>query len=109
MKHASITKLFSGIGLGLALIGTTLKADEVKTVYTMDNAAAGNHVLIFQQDEHTALHAAGSVATGGSGTGGGLSDQGSVILSHDGKWLFVNHQSPGITFAITGPWKEGLL
>jgi secreted PhoX family phosphatase len=26
-----------------------------------------------------------------------------------GKWLFVNLQSPGITFAITGPWERGLL
>lgn len=24
-----------------------------------------------------------------------------------GKWLFVNIQSPGITFAITGPWNRG--
>lgn len=32
-----------------------------------------------------------------------------ATFSPDGKWLFVNHQSPGITFAITGPWKEGLL
>jgi secreted PhoX family phosphatase len=26
-----------------------------------------------------------------------------------GQWLFVNMQSPGITFAITGPWERGLL
>jgi secreted PhoX family phosphatase len=26
-----------------------------------------------------------------------------------GKWLFVNIQTPGITFAITGPWERGLL
>ena len=32
-----------------------------------------------------------------------------ATFSPDGKWLFVNHQSPGITFAITGPWREGLL
>ncbi|MCA9005387.1 MAG: DUF839 domain-containing protein [Planctomycetaceae bacterium] len=30
-------------------------------------------------------------------------------FSSDGKWLFVNLQSPGITFAITGPWQDGLL
>jgi secreted PhoX family phosphatase len=24
-----------------------------------------------------------------------------------GNWLFVNIQSPGITFAITGPWRQG--
>jgi uncharacterized protein len=26
-----------------------------------------------------------------------------------GNWLFVNLQSPGITFAITGPWRQGAL
>ena len=30
-------------------------------------------------------------------------------FSPDGKWLFVNLQTPGITFAITGPWGDGLL
>lgn len=26
-----------------------------------------------------------------------------------GKWLFVNNQTPGITFAITGPWGRGAI
>ena len=26
-----------------------------------------------------------------------------------GEWLFVNNQTPGITFAITGPWAQGVL
>jgi secreted PhoX family phosphatase len=30
-----------------------------------------------------------------------------ACYSPDGKWLFVNIQSPGITFAITGPWGSG--
>jgi secreted PhoX family phosphatase len=29
--------------------------------------------------------------------------------SPDGRWLFVNIQTPGITFAITGPWLGGSL
>ncbi len=32
-----------------------------------------------------------------------------ATYSPDGKWLFVNIQSPGITFAITGPWGLGAL
>lgn len=27
-------------------------------------------------------------------------------FSPDGRWLFVNVQTPGITFAITGPWRK---
>jgi uncharacterized repeat protein (TIGR03803 family) len=30
-----------------------------------------------------------------------------ACYSPDGKWLFVNTQSPGISFAITGPWGSG--
>ena len=29
--------------------------------------------------------------------------------SPDGQWLFVNIQTPGVTFAITGPWGSGPL
>lgn len=30
-----------------------------------------------------------------------------ACFSPDGKWLFVNIQTPGVTFAITGPWHRG--
>jgi hypothetical protein len=32
-----------------------------------------------------------------------------ACYSPDGEWLFVNVQSPGVTMAITGPWKKGAL
>jgi uncharacterized protein len=32
-----------------------------------------------------------------------------ATFSPDGKWLFANLQLPGITFAITGPWQDGLI
>jgi secreted PhoX family phosphatase len=32
---------------------------------------------------------------------------GSVFEPKNGNWLFVNIQSPGITLAITGPWRRG--
>ncbi|MCP9986002.1 PhoX family protein [Streptomyces sudanensis] len=34
---------------------------------------------------------------------------GSVFEPKNGNWLFVNIQTPGITFAITGPWARGAL
>jgi secreted PhoX family phosphatase len=30
-----------------------------------------------------------------------------ATFSPDGRWLFVNVQSPGLTLAITGPWQSG--
>jgi hypothetical protein len=32
-----------------------------------------------------------------------------ATFSPNGQWLFVNIQSPGVTFAITGPWEAGAL
>jgi secreted PhoX family phosphatase len=32
-----------------------------------------------------------------------------ATYSPDSRWLFVNIQTPGITFAITGPWDNGAL
>jgi hypothetical protein len=34
---------------------------------------------------------------------------GATFEPKNGSWLFVNLQSPGITFAITGPWRRGPL
>ncbi|MDJ0946728.1 MAG: DUF839 domain-containing protein [Kiloniellales bacterium] len=32
-----------------------------------------------------------------------------ATFTRDGEWLFVNIQTPGVTFAITGPWDQGPL
>ena len=32
-----------------------------------------------------------------------------ATYSPDGRWLFFNVQTPGITFAVTGPWADGPL
>jgi secreted PhoX family phosphatase len=32
-----------------------------------------------------------------------------VTFSPDGRWLLFNTQSPGITFAVTGPWEKGAI
>lgn len=89
MKYSSFTKIFAGLGLGAAMFATNAKADNDDAVYTMDNATAANHVLVFHHDEKGSLSSAGSIATGGAGTGAGFSSQGSILLSHDGHWLFV--------------------
>lgn len=32
-----------------------------------------------------------------------------ATFSPDGRWLFLNIQTPGITVAVTGPWEQGLI
>jgi 6-phosphogluconolactonase len=73
-------------------------------VYVLTNAAAGNAVAIFDRSADGALHAAGTVATGGLGTGAGLGSQGALVLSENGRWLFaVNAGSNDISaFDVRG-------
>lgn len=58
-------------------------------LYTATNAASGNAVLVFNRGRDGRLTAAGSVSTDGLGSGGGLGNQGGVVLSDNGRWLFV--------------------
>jgi len=73
----------------------------VGAVYTMTNATTGNEVVIFDRDEDGILTKAGSIATGGTGSGGGLDalgSQGSLKLSENHRWLVaVNAGSNEIT------------
>ena len=89
MKRNSYINYRSGLILGIAFFGLVAKADETGVLYTMDNAAGANHVLVFHRDANGNLVNAGSIETGGTGLGTGLSSQGSVILSRDGNWLFA--------------------
>ena len=86
-----------GFALGLGLLAGTAEADELGALYTMDNAAGGNHVMIFERNQAGHLSNAGSIATGGAGTGApqGLPSQASVLLSNDGRWLFVCNAGSG--------------
>jgi 6-phosphogluconolactonase len=106
MKQSNSTKHFIGLALGVAVFATTAQAGEAGALYTMDNATGANHVLVLQRNEIGALTGAGSFATGGAGAGTaqGLPSQGSVLLSQDGRWLFVcNAGSSDISVLAVGP------
>jgi 6-phosphogluconolactonase len=59
------------------------------SVYVMTNETTGNAVAIYRRSANGELTAAGTVPTGGLGTGGALGSQGAVALSDNGRWLFV--------------------
>lgn len=71
-------------------------------LYTMSNAADGNAIIEFARAADGTLAPAGIYPTGGTGTGGGLGNQGAVILDEDQRLLFVvNAGSDEITvFAV---------
>ncbi len=70
----------------------------VGNVYVMTNGARSNRVVIFRRGADGRLANAGTFATGGRGTGNLLENQGSLILSQGGEWLFaVNPGSDDIS------------
>lgn len=62
---------------------------EPGAVYVSTNSTAGNEVLVFPRAADGSLGAPRAFATGGTGTGGGLGNQGAVVLAHDNRRLFV--------------------
>lgn len=70
--------------------------DAEGAVFTMNNAAAANYVVVFERDEEGRLTRMDSVSTGGRGSGPDptfgtdpLTSQDAVILSDDNELLFV--------------------
>ncbi len=93
----------AAIGLVLAAsAGLTTAAHAAGAVYTLTNAAAGNAVAVFNRADNGTLTAAGQVATNGLGTGTGLGNQGALVMSKNGKWMFaVNAGSNDISVFST--------
>lgn len=73
-------------------------------VYLMSNAASGNQILVFDRSAAGMLGAPLAVATGGSGTGSGLGNQGSLVLAPNHRRLYaVNAGSDDISAFAVGP------
>jgi 6-phosphogluconolactonase len=93
------------------IIGGALPAGATpgpNAVYVLTNQAAGNEVAVFDRAGDGTLTPAGSVPTGGLGSGAGLGSQGALIL--DGDRLFaVNAGSDEISVLEAGPGGLALL
>lgn len=67
---------------------------------------------IFRFAQNNVILPADVMASKGySGSGDYRSSEwaGATFEPKNGNWMFANLQSPGITFAITGPWRKGAL
>jgi len=73
-------------------------------VYTLSNQATGNEVIAFRRAANGELTFDAAYSTGGNGTGGGLGNQGAVILADgDDIVLAVNAGSNSISsLKVTG-------
>jgi hypothetical protein len=85
----------------LVLAAPAMASGGKGAVFTLTNAASGNEVAVFDRASDGSLTAAGTVATGGNGTGAGLGSQGALVL--DGRRLLaVNAGSNTISLLHVG-------
>src|SRR5713101_999768 len=76
-------------------------------VYTLNNSSSGNAVLVFSRAADGHILPAGMFATGGTGTGKGLGNQGALAIDAANSFLFaVNAGSDNISVFRIG--KDGL-
>ena len=84
LSLAAIVAILASVSVSAAAYGGTTGA-----VFIIDNASAGNNVLVYARASDGSLTSVGPVSTNGLGTGAGLGSQGAVVLTNDGKWLLV--------------------
>src|ERR1043165_4539482 len=80
--------LLAGLGAWLAPARAAPAQPAVGSVYTMSNEADGNRLVRFKRNASGTLTPAGSLPTGGDGTGAGLGSQGSLIFAFDDLVLY---------------------
>jgi 6-phosphogluconolactonase (cycloisomerase 2 family) len=104
MRIFGTLRLAAVVGAALLLAAPPAAANNgvIGAVYTMTNDSAGNAVLQYDRLADGSLQYSASYDTGGQGSGGGLGNQGGVVLSDNGRWLLVvNADSNDISvFAI---------
>jgi 6-phosphogluconolactonase len=59
------------------------------SVFTMSNNPAGNELIAYSLTKSGSLVEGDHIATGGTGSGGGLGNQGALVLSDNAKWLLA--------------------
>jgi 6-phosphogluconolactonase len=100
------TTIRAALGAALALAALAVAAGPAaasgrSAVYTSTNGAAGNQVLAFDRAGNGSLTSAGSFATGGTGTGAGLGNQGALAFTRGHLLYVVNAGSDSIsTFSV---------
>ena len=91
-RHSRLSlALFAALGtvaLAVPVVGATTGGIG-GAVFTLTNNTAGNEVVVFDRMTDGSLGAQRSYSTRGTGTGGGLGNQGALALSDSGHWLLA--------------------
>jgi 6-phosphogluconolactonase len=82
----------------LAVLSSLPSFAAAGAVYTLNNSSSGNAVMVFSRAADGHILPAGMVATGGTGTGKGLGNQGALAIDAANRFLFaVNAGSDNIS------------
>lgn len=84
-----ILRLISAFGFVAAFVPQTSAQTSAGQLYTLTNETTGNRVAVYDRAADGALTFNQLVPTGGLGTGGGLGNQGAVILTTDARFLIA--------------------
>jgi uncharacterized protein len=113
IRHQTITLLFQSPGAAVLNAPDNITVSPRGGLVLCEDGSGQEFVHgltvegeIFQFARNNVIIPAAQARNGISGDFSG-SEFAGACYSPDGRWLFVNAQSPGITFAITGPWKSG--
>ncbi len=103
-KDIKTTATEEAVAVRNASANAQLKSGAAGYVYTLSNQIAGNSVLVYSRTADGTLTYVNSYPTGGTGTGGGLGNQGAVVLSENNNLLLsVNPGSNSVSsFTISG-------
>jgi 6-phosphogluconolactonase len=72
--------------------------EDIGAVYTMTNSSAGNTVVAYSRSADGTLNPAGTFATGGVGSGAGLTSQDAIVVTADRRFvLAVNAGSNSVS------------
>ncbi|MEO6350993.1 MAG: beta-propeller fold lactonase family protein [Candidatus Limnocylindrales bacterium] len=104
MRPRSILFVLAGLMVALLSPAVVAAGSQSGAVFTLSNSTSGNRVLVWHRAADGSLSPAGSVATGGTGTGAGLGSQGALTLSPNHRWLYaVNPGSDEVSvFRVQG-------
>ncbi len=108
-KEKSTDTVINSEKATIASAELSAREDNQGFVYTLSNQTSGNRVMVYRRAGDGTLSFDASYATGGMGTGGGLGNQGAVVISNgeeeedDDILLAVNPGSNSISsFKING-------
>ena len=72
-----------------AVTSASAAHNAIGAAYTITNSPAGNEVAVYARSSDGSLTPAGSVPTGGYGTGSALESQGAVVVTEDGRMVLA--------------------